>query len=190
MQNWIDSIFRNFERILRWIYPGALFLSLLYLSSPNCLNFIKEVEAVHSWLLLLFAVIAGCIIYLSQQVITQLFSLLITGSRWEWEPDHEKLHWGCCRYIARCFFDPWADLTISRFKPQKHLDSWLNLAWARYHATFITAWLILIFFFFKSSQSILSLIQPWIVFFFVAILLFGSILQFLWLTRITIRFWQ
>ncbi len=46
MQNWAESIFKNFERIIRWIYPGALFLSLLYLTSPNCLNFIREIGKV------------------------------------------------------------------------------------------------------------------------------------------------
>lgn len=192
MQNWAESIFKNFERILRWIYPGALFLSLLYLTGSDILNFIRKIEPNHSWFfLVLVAAVAGFVIYLfQQQVIAQFISFFTMLSDWDKESDPSKLPWGkYCQKMAK-HADKWVTATIARWNSPELLNPYLDYAFARYHATSITAWLTLLFLMVKSPGSALSLIPLWVVILFAVSLLLGSIWEYLWLSRVKLHFDQ
>jgi hypothetical protein len=188
MPNWIESIFNNFERLLRWIYPGALFLLLLYLSNPKCLNYLEESDKYiwtnNLWLLIMLAIVAGIVIYFFQQlVVTAIISFFTVWSGWQIEPDPSKLRWKCCRKIAG-HFNWWARTVTNRWKYPKRIDSYFNYAWGINHAAFITSWLTLTFFFFiKKDDSIMSTFPSWIIILATILLFLGSLIQHLWLTR-------
>ena len=191
MPNWIESVFKHFERLLRFVYPGALLLTLLYLSSPNfgclkCLSYVNEIdkgiETNDLWPFLLVVTVAGIVIYYFQQlVITAFISIFTVKSGWQLEPDPDKLPWKCCRKLAgHC--DGLIKTIIYRWYGEK-LDSYFNYAWAINHAAFITSWLTLIFaFFIKTSDSIMDNISA-IIIPSAILLLFGSIWHHLLLTR-------
>lgn len=141
VENAGEFVARNFERLLRWAYPGLLFLVLLELSKRGTLG-----EVAHAvpqvgplWTLGVTGLVAGSAVYLFQSyVVGEFFSFLEFGL---WEIDNHS------RTLP--FTDPNRQLSlVDRFAlavrrrwAGPHLDSWLNYAWATDHAAFITGWL-------------------------------------------------
>ena len=196
MVNLIDALGKSFERLLRWIYPGALFLVLLYLSSPPCINVLTSINGIAGvWGLVLVAVVAGMAVYIAQAYIfNQIVSLCFSPSGLL----HKKtktLNRGKAKKLAK-FADTWGEGAWRRWGIQteqltdrhaiERLNGWLDYAWSAYHAGCITLWLTLTFFCFSASNSILGSISPWIIWPFMGVLLVSLLWQYLILTRVVL----
>ncbi len=124
-----EAIGKGFERILRWIYPGALFLVLLALSWPN---FYGEIIARPTVLieLIVIGVAGGFAAYLIQSnVLNQLISIITLALGWEINAlesgqDGPK----CLKCLADKFFDPWAKATKARWSTKNDINPYLDYA--------------------------------------------------------------
>lgn len=191
----VESLGRSFERLLRWLYPGALFLVLLYLSSRSVFNSIRRVQ--DPWALVFVAIVAGMVTYLLQtyvvnQFISLLFDLpclrLLSTDTEQLKGRPKCLAEGAARWgepAWRRWGISWHERSDEQAK--ERLNSWLDYSWSTYHAGFITVWLTLVFFCNSDRGSFLSNISPWLVW-GLAIPLIASLLwQYLILTRVTLR---
>ena len=192
MGDMIDSIVKNFERFLRWAYPGLLFLALLYVSRP--INFADAYETIgNPWVFLAGGLGVGAALYLFQiNVITQLPSAIAQWRRWDVDihpnptvyPDEppEPKH-GLGRLA--CWFNPQARNIEKRCnRSREDKDAYLDYAWGTLHATSITGWLLLAFFLASTNDSLLYNVESWFVIVVVALLLLGAFYLFLRLTRV------
>lgn len=179
----IDQIDRSFERLLRWIYPAVLFLVLLGVSRPGDFDTLAEVK--WPWGLAIVGLVAGAVAYLLQAyVVNQLVVSQVSHyCRWErnvYEVPRFRFLIGLANYADR-----WARVTHQRWGTKlERLHSYLNYAWATYHAAMLTAWLTLIFFLLKVEGSMFASVEWWVVVIPAVLLLVGAIWQYVWLARI------
>ncbi len=151
----MDNIFTNWERVLRWAYPGGLFSVLLLLSPKTmCLPSLLLWSELHFSLKLLAIFSIGVFIYLIQNLIIRwiLECILVhTLCKFKWYENfikHRaiKLHYGFSKYETG----------------RSHRDEYM----ARYHALSISGWLTIIFIFFNHcyvwiGMPILILLFSW-----------------------------
>jgi hypothetical protein len=193
------SLEKSFERILRWAYPGLLFTLLLYLSKP--IRF-QELAAVLGfpqdtiWGLIIVGITIGAILYLFEaNVVTQIWSSLAQYLHWEsnTHPDvtqertvkYPAPRGRFLKFLALKWFDPQAISVGKQASDYSDFDmGYMDYAWATYHATSVTGWLSLAFFFMRDSGSVLSS-AGWLGGLLPAVLfIFFSLYQFARLTRV------
>jgi hypothetical protein len=196
----IDSIGANFERILRWVYPGALFIVLLYASRPIVLENLHDKIGI--WGLVASGLVSGFVIYLFQgYVISQLITIFFILIKWDirqgLQVDPYKSEKGTnakpeTNPIVR-LFDRMARATQERWSigdPQ-NLGNYLNYTWAIYHAVLMTGWLTLFFYLTrKESADSIPIFQDitwWWVVVPASLLIVGGLFTHLLLSRIRLE---
>ena len=204
MPNLEEFIGKNFERVLRWIYPGALFVVLLYASHPGYFNGPDGLYAkIGLWGLVVGALVAGFIIYLFQAyVIGYIITVPFIFSGWDVrqrlpkkvkETNTErkpgiKTKLKCCRERTVSLFDTMARATRDRWSDEvpPKLNNYQNYAWATYHAVLMTGWLTLFFYLSrnKSADSIFRDVPCWCVILPASLFILGGFFTYLLLTRI------
>jgi len=197
----IDSIGKNFERLLRWVYPGALFLVLLYASKPNFFKNLTSVDnAIGIWGLVVGGLVAGVIVYLLQgYVVSYIINVAFMLLRWdvrqrlqcdhgERETESKKQPVSCVRWMLP-LFDGMAAGTRERWSisDTQKLGNHLTYAWATYKAVLITGWLTIIFFGINESGSVFSSATAWAVLPPAILLLLGGLFTYLILSRIPVK---
>ncbi len=199
MPSWVGSLFGPFERLLRWIYPGSLFLLLLGLSRPSDIERLEKVVPNNSemgaWLLI--GGVMGAVLYLIQaHVIGEAVSVLAQILRWEINcgtqvPERAEASEVCC--VLRPFaklLDRQAASDERRWpRDKKEADqpgSHLDYAWASYHAASVTGWLTLLRYSNKQNDSIFDRLDGWVVMAPAILLLLGSLWIYGRLSRIKI----
>lgn len=177
MDKVVGSIAGTLERLLRWVYPGALFLILLYVSDREAF---VGLQAVHwPWGLILLGLVAGFVVYLFQaNIVTQALSLVALSNNWVANalvaPPRE----------ASPIFDGEARAILRRWgHSRKRLNSYLDYSWAGYHATSITGWLPLAFLVFGKWNCLPPEIEFWISVLSPLFLVF-ALLRYFQLTRV------
>lgn len=179
----VRAIDETFQRILRWVYPGGLVLTLLYIGNKagnvcylnNFINF-NNLSIVQ----LIVVFIIGAFIYLFQAGVFNLIPSFITV----------KLNWninaaGGSQTVKwlRSFaghFDKWAISATKRWsgndpKGTPRIDNYLNYAWSIYHSIAITSYITLIFF---------ICLHLWWYIFLSAAFFCGAVVYFAFLSRI------
>jgi len=129
----IEVICKYFERLLRWVYPGALFWVLVLLSPVS--GYFKDTFLINYWLIVLAVVTIGAIIYIVQSAIVNTIIgliLILLSNR--------------CKQWGNFLNSHYANRILNRYPTKDKANEYLNYAWAFYHATSITAWLPLSFF--------------------------------------------
>lgn len=186
MNNLGEYIGQGFERLLRWFYPGALFVVLLSLSRPDIFASITEQFGFpeHTiWGLLIFGLGVGFAIYLFQQyVITQTLSALSQLLRWDPNIARTDQPRTCCLRVLAQWIDPQARVIEKQYKDSNYID----YSWATYHATSMTGWLLLVFIGIKTDSSLLSKAGCWSVI-PALFLILGSLYLFARLSRVKNR---
>lgn len=151
----INTVFDRFERSLRWLYPGLLFLVLLRMSRPD------EFEAVNSvlenyWDLVGAGIVAGVAIYLFQAyLVGQVISAIGVWCKWDVNallPGETPVRSSCVLTIL----DRQAVSVRKRWgrKIENGLGGYLDYSWAAYHALSITGWLTIVMFGLKCEGSV------------------------------------
>jgi hypothetical protein len=170
----VDSIFKNFERLLRWFYPGILLLILLPLSQLNTIDEIQTYSKDSFWLFMIVVFGIGAAIYLGQNVLNQIISIITELTKWDvamnldGDPDiilygerRPPVKW--LRWLAP-FFDKQAgeiERKIARDKQSDNKSSLMDYLWGTYHATSITAWLLFVMMRFSVDGSWLFKFDGW-----------------------------
>ncbi len=210
MENFVDAIGTGFERILRWLYPGALFLVLLFLSNPSVFKIIltpllahnKNYESFAVWQLIIAGAVAGMAIYLIHYYIFNwIISLLITRSGLldRETRDLQGLPERLAQFAERWNEPTWRRWGIRQNRPTRHTleraNNWLNYSWSTYHAGCITLYLAVLFSIFKESSSVLGNWfigkGPWFylgLVIFLVLFLKSLLWQYIILTRLTFVF--
>lgn len=190
MADLVDSIGRNFERLLRWVYPGAFFLVLLRLSNRSAYDNLLKVEP-ELWALVVAGIVAGVVVYLLQGYVLNMgLSILVTRIGWDVnarEGNENPSWWPTCLDRLAHLFDRIAQGTKRRWggMNRQGLGNYLNYAWATYHATSITGWLTLVFYYFvKDDSSVLAKLPFWAIPFPAILLVLGSLLTWCHLSRV------
>jgi hypothetical protein len=166
----IYSIGANFERLLRWVYPGALFLVLLRMSRPDVFNALAcRNLGIGLWGLVVGGLVAGFVIYLFQgYVVSYIINVVFILLKWdvrqrlqcdhgERETESKKQPVSCVRWMLP-LFDGMAAGTRERWSisDTQKLGNHLDYAWATYKVVLITGWLTIIFFGINESGSVFS----------------------------------
>jgi len=172
---------KGFQRLLRWIYPGILFLILWYAS--NSKNFITVSEdfgfpSDTIWGLLIGALGIGAVIYLLQQYVFTTFLNLIHHFRGRPIPyNYEKSKYRSIRWLDRQ-----AELIREKSKEEPRLDAYMDYNWSIFHALCITAWLTNAFYWTCDKQSsILSCLSPLYIIIFSVVL---GVFAYYWYLRL------
>ena len=193
MGDLIDSIGRNFQRLLRWVYPGALFLVLLRISSPDAFNHLACLNlGIGLWGLVVGGLVAGFVIYLFQgYFVSYIVTFIFIWAKWDVRQGlqvpapkiREKCK--CIPYCVLHFFDRMAVATRRRWNGSvpKGLGNYLDYAFAAYHAVMMTGWLTLVFVFVSIFNSD-SVLRWWILFIPAILFLVGGIITYMLLGRI------
>ncbi|MBI2328608.1 MAG: hypothetical protein HYU85_03080 [Chloroflexi bacterium] len=207
MGSFVDALGSGFERLLRWLYPGALFLVLLFLSNPTVLPNIskplfvlsKANEVVGIWQVGIVAIVAGMTTYLIHAYIfNQIISwwFCSVGLLHRKSEDLSRI----ARNLAE-FADHWTEPAWRRWGVSSNdqhalerFNNWLTYSWSTYHAGCITLWLTASFFFINEDGSALDtfaksgglLLPIGACLLFLAFLL-SLLWQYLILTRLTLR---
>lgn len=144
-----EMLGKGFERVLRWVYPSALFIVLFGLGWPDHYTFIASRPS--GWIeLIIIGIVGGFIAYFIQgYVFTYAMQIVIEWKKCDWlstikvKPTLPKKPKCLKRYVKIC--DEWAE---GRNKAYSNNDrqSYLNYYWGIYHAIKITGWLPLIIF--------------------------------------------
>ena len=169
---------KGFQRLMRWAYPGILFLILWYASNPKkFIDITKDIgfPEYTVWGLLIGGLGIGAVIYLLQvYVFTTILNII--HSRWNRStPEHNPTSSNCFMK----FIDGQAELIRGKSQVESKLDAYMDYNWSICHALFITAWLTPIFYCSRVSQSILSCLSLWhIVVFSVVLVVFAWYLYF------------
>jgi len=195
----IDSIWANFERFIRWVYPGALFLVLLAMSRPKAFEALVNMDdGIGKWGLVVGALVAGVIIYLLQgYVVSYIITVPLILLKWdvrqglqvdldkrETEPKNQPV--SCLRWMVP-LFARMAAATRERWNA-KEIGNYLDYAWGVYHALLMTGWLTIAFFYLVAEQgSTLHTAGAWKVVTPCGLLLFGGIFTYFLLTRIRVK---
>jgi hypothetical protein len=186
MGNVAEALGRSFERLLRWLYPAALFLVVAYAARPSLLKLGQKLPAMgDTWGLILVALVAGFIAYLLQSYVwtTLISEVLDRTVRWS---TRNRSAGGFVAYVDRRFDDAWRRWGHNR----KEMNDYLNYAWATYHAASMTGWLTIVFTCFKESRSFVNDNRSYCVAIvtIAGILFLASIWQYLILSRVAQRF--
>jgi len=190
-----EIINRGFERLLRWLYPGALFLGLLYAGKPDQLTRLKGATEFPEqiWILLILGLGISAAIYLFQNyVLTQL--LLHTLFRWlNWDvgavTDKEKRSepkLSCMKWLADKVINHQADVIELQYRDPEKRQLYMDYCWGIFHAAFITVWLPFIFLVSSRHETDLHSIG-WLVAIAIFLLLIGSLYLYLRITRVRVR---
>ena len=185
MQNLIDQIDRSFQRLLRWVYPAMLFLVLLHLTRPE--DFAKIAQVERPWGLIVGGLVAGAVAYLFQAyVFNQVISHVSTYLGWEINASRPLRFRRALRPLAN-HADQWAEVTRRRWgtSPER-LSSYLDYAWATYHAMMLTGWLTLILFASKVQDSLFASVDSWNIIVPATLLLVAAIWHYAWLSRVQV----
>lgn len=166
MGDFVSSVYGTFERFLRYVYPGFLFLLLLYLSQRDGYCLINAFGG-NIWFLFVAGLIIGMAIQLIQaHVVTGLLNIIFKPLNWDVNVHtqvgcnptiivgHKKLQPECCclKCIAKHYFDPNARVVERRCKNEQNHYSYLDALWARFHALSNTGLLFILF----SCKEIIS----------------------------------
>jgi hypothetical protein len=199
MQDISEALGKNFERLLRWVYPGALFLVLLRMSRPEAFDAVAHDEPVNVWGLVVVGLVAGFVVYLIQSYVVNYFVLLLFQLK-NWDvnqglqvappetPEREP-RWVFLRPLAR-LFDRYAQAIRDRVNLSEPLVNYLNYAWAAFHAVFITGWLTLVFFCVNDNQSVMDNVSAWYILPPAVLLLCGGLFTYAYLSRVPFRPWR
>ena len=175
MSGIIDDIGRNFERLLRWAYPGGLFLVLLFIStlvesyhhetrdilydfSPTFEILIRYTD--HNWFVIfLGSLFVGGAIYLFQSEVIDKIVPCVLHCVWRIFHLREcykfidnntgnllsRLVSFCTTRAETRTNDQIERLLFRDFLNSEWLKNYLDYAWAIVHSTSITGWLLVIF---------------------------------------------
>jgi hypothetical protein len=190
----IYAVGKNFERLLRWIYPGALFLVLLGMSKPDAFDHLAKLDdGIGLWGLVIVGLVGGVVTYLVQGYVVG-FALAIIFNLLRWDVNQglqvDVFAWStrprCCPRGVERFFDRMAKATVNRQggSVTESLGNYLNYAHGTYHAILITGWLTVVFYGINEQGSVFSNISAWAVLPPAILLMLGGILWFAILTRI------
>jgi len=225
--NIISNVYGTFERILRYVYPGFLFLLLLYLSQPKGFCLVNTFGG-NIWFLVIAGLIIGMVVqFIQQHVWTEILNVIFKSLRWKVNehPNNPPtppfppkaiphielmpnlcvcirlyinfitlqhrlirgfcLFMNCCRWLSTNYFDPQAEeIELRCRRSRDNPYDYLNFCWSRFHAVSVTAWLTIAFWCFKSKEPILSA-NIWHILFRISfLLLLGSIIYYMRLTRV------
>ena len=134
----IDAIGRNFERLLRWAYPGGLLLFLIWAYSTSFgqeesefFNELKDLTGSSWWVIFAGTIFAGFAIYIIQNKMVSLLLYWLFSNTW----------------IKRKFT---CKAVVNMLRMRANLNpvwyqGYPDYGWATYHATSITGLLVLIF---------------------------------------------
>ena len=183
----INAVFDRFERYLRWVYPGLLFMVLLRMAKPEDFRAINNVFCNSYWDLIVAGIVAGIVIYLFQgYFVNQVTSLFAVLCGWDVRdtPRREQRPSPCCCVLKglSSIIDKQAD----RLELQPGTtSSYLNYSWAIYHALSMTGWLALVFYFIEDgSSSFKKDIDCWHIGLFSGVLLISAGWLYGQLTRV------
>ena len=182
----IDTIFSNFEKVLRWVYPGILFIVLLYAVRPEWVE--RAVDIVGRWGVFFGTLGVGFALFLVYQlVMVQTYHLIMIGFNWDvsaqdGQDERPKPKTRFWRMLAKYFFDRDARKIERRMNEEKKTQGTLrkkpytyaDYLWSICHAIGITGWLLVTFFWFAGL--------PWG--FLGGIAIFFSFIMYLRLMRV------
>lgn len=184
MPELIGQIDRIFQRLLRWVYPPALFSTLLYLTRPDDFTTFASIEK--PWGLIIASFVAGFAVYLFQNYFISQFIIFGISCTIGWEYKFETLLRFRLLQPLADLANKWAQVTYRRYGTSvERLNSYLDYAWAAYHATMVTGWLTLTLFFLKEQNSIFDSIPSWEIILPAALLILAGISYYGLLTRVT-----
>ncbi len=188
-----EAIGKGFERVLRWLYPGALFLILLAVSWPDFYN-LPIVTTYGLTAIIVVGLTAGFITYLVQAYVLKELLVWVTKLiRWDvtllrLPPD--PIRFCFLRWLAKTLCNPWAEAITKRWPTRKELDGYLHYSFAAFHAMMITAWLPPLFRFllWATHEPLLPFWTKWPCWWILSLVtgLFGLFL-YLYLTRLDWR---
>jgi len=162
MKDSIDALGENFERLLRWVYPGFLLTLLLYLAKPYLFEHIAFNRTVGLSGLIIGCVVIGFIVYILQtNFLQQIFIVIFTLCKWS----HSQVLRKHKNFIHELFYGE-AEIIVKH--SGKNYSSYL---WSTCHMMFITCWLTFLFLGVKDSHSFFSCWFGWILSINIVILL-------------------
>ncbi|MEK7281538.1 MAG: hypothetical protein AAB037_04205 [Chloroflexota bacterium] len=147
MPNFADIIGRGFERLVRWAYPGLLFITLLGLGKPDIFDNWKLVQE-RLFLAVVVLAVAGFIIYALQRHVVNELGI--------WVLDHCGLSAFARQPKAMPYIDRLAQSNQRRFgykddtdtRDVERFSNYLMDRWAVVHAMGLTVWLLPIMYYF------------------------------------------
>jgi len=208
MESIMEALGKGFERILRWIYPGALFLVLLFLSHPKSLKELLEISPFsNEWEIIIVILIAGMVVYLIHALfLNQIISIPFLKSGLLHKSDMELLRDSGEKLNKKNYMkklvplvNAWIEPTICKFglnnealtkRERERFRSYLDYAWGTYHAASITLWLAIFFLIVNEKDSKIDLLTHWgVPWFFLAIsiIFFFFFLFLLWEYLVLVR---
>ena len=189
----VDSIGRNLERLLRWAYPGMLFLVLFSVSTIDGLESVSDKVGFPSdtiWGLVIGALVVGAAVYLFQAyVVTQLLSILSLWPNWNVGIYKQSVKRRTLKYGLNglaSHFDRLADAIEMKYPKPNDRKSYMAYSWAAFHATSITVWLPSFFYLCRTTGSLLDSVKLWQFSPIALLFLLGALYLFLLLTRVRI----
>jgi len=193
----VQSLGGNFERILRWIYPGALFLVLLRMSKPHAFKSLATPNDIGGpWELIIAGLVAGFAAYLIQAyALNHLVSLVFQVANWDINTGlHVNVRSGAgqpklgLERLAH-LFDRHAQATWLRWGGNlpEGLSNYLSYGWATYHAVSMTGWLTLLFFLKKDCDSAFAAVPSWQILLPAALMLLGALWTYAHLSRVPLE---
>jgi len=179
--DWISALGKGFERLLRWAYPGVLFLVLLYMSKPTVFKAVSEAVGFPDdtfWGLLIGGLGIGFALYLFQAYcITSLFSVFTHWFEYDPNlPNVNKDRYSNCRFVK--WFSDEAEKIENLHPKRENLQDYMNYSWGTFHAAFLTGLLTIIFTFIPNSML------GYLPFALAVLLLIGALYLFLILSRV------
>jgi len=193
-----NALGNSFERLLRWFYPGILFLVLLFISKPNAWDsywkFVQYNEVVGLWGLFSLVIVSGLLIYTIQayfinNIVSSVSCLSGIGHR-----DIEQLRWGI-RHIARGSLR-WGETAWRRWgfvstdiirEDRDRLGRWIDYSWGTYHVGCMTIWLYWFFYWFIDKDNNLNCIPLWIPVVISVFMGIFLVFHYIMLTRFALR---
>ena len=169
MGNLIDAIGRNFERLLRWFYPGLLLLVLLQIGRPKLLydRILPDEDPVLA--LVAITLVGSFLLYAIQRyVIHEVIYYCLYN--WFNPPrrcsDTAEITFPGPKRYGRApwrYWDANADFAKVRFSSSSGdgFSGWLMYQFAMAHALGITGWLLAAMSLLSEDDSVLRDLSPW-----------------------------